>query len=85
MFGETDFCFAATVFSFARIGWDVMTSAWARGGSGWIFPLRKSGNVLKQAVQGGGGVTIPGGAQETCRCDTEGHGTVGVEVDDWTG
>jgi len=27
---------------------------------------------LTQAAQGGGGVTIPGGVQETRRCGTEG-------------
>ena len=35
-----------------------------RGGSGWILRkilLRKSGQALAQAAQGGGGVTIPGG------------------------
>ena len=65
-----------------------MTLSCAREVSGWTLgktSLRKSGGMLAQAAQGGGGVTIPGGAQETCRCDTEGHGTVGIEVDDWTG
>jgi len=33
--------------------------------------------VLNWAAQGGGGVTIPGGIQETFRCGTEGHGLVG--------
>jgi len=32
------------------------------------FPLRKSGEALEQAAQGGGGVSIPEGAQEMCRC-----------------
>ena len=31
---------------------------------------------MEWAVQGGGGVTIPGGVQETFRCCTEGHGLV---------
>jgi len=26
--------------------------------------------VLEQAAQGSGGVTVPGGAQEMCRCGT---------------
>ena len=30
--------------------------------------------MLEQAAQRSGGVTIPEGVQETCRCDTEGHG-----------
>jgi len=34
------------------------------------FLLRRSGT----AAQGGGGVTIPGGAQEPCGCGTEGRG-----------
>ena len=34
--------------------------------------------MLEQAAQGGGGVSIPGGVQEMCRCDTEGHGLVGT-------
>jgi len=33
--------------------------------------------VLERAAQGGGGVTVPGGIQETCRCGTEGHGLLG--------
>jgi len=28
--------------------------------------------------QGGGGVTVPGGFQVTCRCGTAGHGLVGM-------
>ena len=39
----------------------------------WEIILRESGQALKQAVQGGGGVTIPGDAQETFRCCIEGH------------
>ena len=30
--------------------------------------------MLEQAAQGGGGVTVPGGVQETFRYCTEGHG-----------
>ena len=33
--------------------------------------------MLEQAAQGGGGVTVPGGVQETCRCGTKEHGLVG--------
>ena len=42
--------------------------------------LRKSGEALAQATQGGGGVTISGVVQEPCRCGTEGHGLVGKVV-----
>ncbi len=43
-----------------------------------IFLLRMNGEALEQAAQGGGGVTILGGFQETCRYGTEGHGLVGM-------
>lgn len=33
-----------------------------------------SSNILEQAAQGGGGVTVSGGVHETCRCGTEGYG-----------
>ena len=33
--------------------------------------LRKSGEALEQAAQGGGGVTIARGVQEAWRCGTE--------------
>jgi len=39
--------------------------------------------VLEWAAQGGGGVTIPGGVQETLRCCTEGCGLVGNTGDRW--
>jgi len=39
-----------------------------------------SGQVLEWAIQGGGGVTVPGGVQEM-RCGTGGHGIVG-NIDD---
>ena len=45
--------------------------------------LRKSGNSSEQASQGGGGVTICGGVQETCRCGTEGRGLVGMVEMAW--
>jgi len=34
--------------------------------------LRKSGELLEKAAQGGGGVTVPGDVQEMHRCGTEG-------------
>jgi len=33
---------------------------------------------VAQAAQGGGGVTVLGGVQETCRSGTEGHGLVAM-------
>ena len=44
----------------------------------------KSGQALEKDVQGGGGVTIPGGVQGTYRCCTERHGLVGNIGDRWT-
>ena len=41
------------------------------------FLLRKSGEVLEQTVQRGGGVTVPGGVQEPWMCGTEEHRFVG--------
>ena len=42
---------------------------------GWkirmLFLLRKSGEALAQAAQGGGGVALPGGVQGSRRCGTE--------------
>jgi len=38
--------------------------------------LGESGQALEQAALGGGGVTVPGGLQETFRCCTEGCGIV---------
>jgi len=46
-------------------GWEVQVGK---------FLLRKSGDALEQAAQGGGGVTVPGGVQEPCGCGSEGHG-----------
>jgi len=40
--------------------------------------------VLEQAAQGGGGVTVARGVQETFRCCTEEHGLVGNIGDRWT-
>ena len=59
---------------FSLLTQEVMASSCARGGSDWIFLLRKSGDALAQAAQRGGGVTVPGGIQEKSRCGTEGHG-----------
>jgi len=39
-----------------------------------ILIFRRNGDALAQAAQGGGGVTIPGGAQELWSCGTEDHG-----------
>ena len=33
--------------------------------------------MLEWAAQGGGGVAVPGGVQETFKCLIEGHGLVG--------
>ena len=42
--------------------------------------LLKEWSRIEQAAQGCGGVTIPGGVQKTCRCDTSGYGLVGMVV-----
>ena len=39
---------------------------------------------MEQAAQGGGVAPIPGGVQETFRCGTKGHGSVGNIADRWT-
>jgi len=39
--------------------------------------------VLEKAAQGGGGVTIPGGGQETCKCGTKEHGLLSNTVGAW--
>lgn len=36
------------------------------------IPLGKSGDALAKTAQGGGGITIRGGVQETARCGTQG-------------
>ena len=41
------------------------------------------GQSLEQAARWGGGVTIPGGVQKTCRCGTSGYGLVGMVVLGW--
>ena len=40
--------------------------------------------MLEWAAWGGGGVTIPGGVQETFSCCTEGHGLVDNIGGGWT-
>ena len=42
--------------------------------------------ILGQAAQGDGGVTVPGGVQELCGCGTEGRGLEWSQAlaDDWT-
>jgi len=69
---------------------EIMALSFTRRGSGWIlgkFLLRNSGDVLEQDAKGGGGVIIPGGVQEMCRCVTEGHGgdELMVGLDDLSG
>jgi len=39
--------------------------------------------VLERAAQGGGGVAVPGGVEETFRCCTEGCGLVENTGDRW--
>lgn len=53
----------------------MMASSSVRGGS--CLGIRMHffcGRAVAQVAQGGGGVTIPGGAAELWRCGTEGHG-----------
>ena len=40
--------------------------------------------MLEWAGQGGDGVTVPVGVQETWRCGSEGHGLVGNVGGRWT-
>lgn len=52
------------------------------------FLLQKSSQVLEPAAQGGGGITISRGVQETFRCGMKGHELVGKywwQVCGWTG
>lgn len=50
------------------------------------FLFRKCGEVLKQVVQGGPGVMVPGCVQEKGRCGTKCHGLERSQewVDGWT-
>ena len=52
-----------------------MALSCARGGSGWLLGTNSSQKEkgIGTAAQGGG-VTVPGGAQELWRCGTEGRG-----------
>ena len=54
-------------------------SSCTRGGSGWKrgdISVRKSGQALGRVAQGGGGVTVPGGAQGEVGRGAWGHGLV---------
>jgi len=65
-------------FSVTVIGGEVMASSCTKGSSGWmlgiISSLKKNGEVLEQATQGGGGVISPGGVQEVCETLREEEG-----------
>jgi len=43
----------------------------------WKGLLQQSGRVLEWPAKGSGGLTVPGGVQETFRCCSEGWGLVG--------
>ena len=45
--------------------------------------FRSGGQALEWAAQRGGGVTDPGGVQETFGCCVEGHGLVRTIGDGW--
>ena len=47
------------------------------------FLLRKTGEAVAQAAQGGGEVTVPGSVQGMFRCCTEGYGLVRNIGDRW--
>jgi len=51
-----------------------MASSCTRGDSGGMSGKisQNDDEVLEQAAQGGGGVTVPGGVQEMWRCGTSG-------------
>ena len=49
----------------------------------WEILFQES-QVMDQAAQGGGRVTVPEGVRETFRCCTKGHGLVGNIGDRWT-
>ena len=53
---------------------------------GYFSQLYAPGEVLEQAAQGGGGVTILGGVHEKCSCGTEEHGLQYSQawLDGWT-
>jgi len=45
-----------------------------------ISRVRSASQRRTPPAQGGGGVTVPGGVQEVCRCGTEGRGEWAVLV-----
>ena len=60
-----------------------MASSCARGGSFWILgkiSLLKEWSGIGTGCPGKWWVTIPGGVQKTCRCDTSRHGLAGMVV-----
>jgi len=60
-----------------------MASSCVRGGLDWILgkiSSLKEWSGIGTGCPGGGGVPIPGGVQETCRCGTSEHGLVGMVV-----
>jgi len=65
--------------------WQVQDGGEVKAGNKERFLPRISGEALEQAVQGGGGVTIPGCVQEKGKCGTEGHGPLQslAWVDGW--
>ena len=46
--------------------------------------FQKSDEALKQAAQGGGGITVPGSVQEPYRCGTKEYSIVGNIGGQWT-
>ena len=62
-----------------------MASSCTRGDSGGMSGKisQNDDEVLEQAAQGGGGVTVPGGVQEQCRCGTKRDRLVGAELGGW--
>ena len=55
----------------------------ASKGLGWILrkTSQKEESELEQAVQGDGGVTVPGSVQEMYRCGSYEHVLLGIVVD----
>jgi len=46
--------------------------------------LLESGQALEEVTQGGEGLTVPAGVQETFTCCTKGHGLMGRIGGMWT-
>lgn len=46
--------------------------------------FQNSGQALKEAAQGGGGITVPGNAQKLYGCGTEGYDLMGKIDGRWT-